>query len=159
MSTRLTRSGIPMVDSQSLKLVLAASSMEQVFSEYLSNQLTRQGYEAVTPSSLSFLSALDCGENVASNIARALGVSRQMVAKTVKQLCKIGYLEQIDGVGRQKTIIFTPLGEQLISDARRVLADLDHVLFGLIGEQRAKELTEGIHSISTAPEFKSDVEK
>lgn len=50
-----------------------------------------------------------------------------MVAKTVKQLCQLGYLEQLDDVGKQK-IIFTKAGENLMSDARQPLADLDKTM-------------------------------
>ena len=82
----------------------------------------------MTPSLLSFLSVLECGINYGSEIARTLGVSRQMVAKTVKELCQLGYLEQVDDIGKQKKILFTQSGEQLIADARQLLADLDSLL-------------------------------
>lgn len=52
-----------------------------------------------------------------------------MVAKTEKQLCQLGYLEQIDGTGKQKEIHFTETGEYLMSDARQLLAEMDKILF------------------------------
>jgi len=134
MSTRLTSKGIPMVDSQALKLVLGASQVHEITTRYLSKSLKSKGYSAVTPSILNFLSTLECGVNYGSEIARNLGVSRQMVAKTVKELCRNGYLEQVDGVGKQKEILFTETGELLMSDARKILADIDRVLIKQLGQ-------------------------
>lgn len=134
MSTRLTRNNIPMVDSETLKLVMGAGQVNDSISKYLSNTLKSNGYKFASPSALNFLGALECGVNYASEIARNLGVSRQMTAKTVKELCLAGYLEQIDGVGKQKEIIFTVTGELLMSDARQLLADIDKALNEQLGK-------------------------
>jgi len=123
-----------MVESQSLQLVLKAAKVQEIISLYLSDSLKRKGYHYATPSILTFLSTLECGINYGSEIARDLGVSRQMVAKIVKELCNANYLEQQEGLGKQKQIIFTKTGELLMSDARRLLADVDKVLNQRIGE-------------------------
>jgi len=128
MSTGLTINNIPMVESQSLQLVLAAAQVHEKISIYLSESLKKKGYKFASPSILNFLSTLECGVNYGSEIARNLGVSRQMVAKTVKELCNANYLEQLEGQGKQKQIIFTKTGELLMSDARQLLSGLDSVL-------------------------------
>ncbi len=125
MSIRLTRKGTPMVESQTLKWALAASSVTEQISHYLSQSLQKMGYVGASISVLQFLSALDCGINYGSEIARSLKVSRQMVAKTVKQLSILGYLQQIEGQGKQKKIVFTQQGEELMADSRKLLAELD----------------------------------
>ena len=125
MSIRLTRKGTPMVESQTLKWALAASSVTEQISHYLSDSLQKMGYVGASTSVLQFLSALDCGINYGSEIARSLKVSRQMVAKTVKQLSALGYLQQIEGQGKQKQIVFTQQGENLMADSRKLLAELD----------------------------------
>lgn len=125
MSTRLTQLGTPMVESQTLKLVMAASTITEQISHYLSQSLQNMGYVGASTSVLQFLSTLDCGINYGSEIARTLKVSRQMVAKTVKQLSALGYLEQIEGPGKQKQIVFTQQGELLMADSRKLLAQLD----------------------------------
>ena len=117
-----------MVESQSLQLTQSTSQLNDVVVKYLSQRLIEKGYISLTPSLLSFLSILECGINYGSEIARNLGVTRQMVAKTVKELCHSGYLEQIDGVGKQKEIHFTEAGEQLMSDARLLLSEVDDFL-------------------------------
>ncbi len=148
MSTRLTQKGNPMVDSEALKLVLSASHVQELTTRYLSQTLNAKGYEAVTPSILNFLSALECGVNYGSEIARSLGVSRQMVAKTVKELCRYGYLEQKDGVGKQKEILFTQNGELLMSDTRQILADIDKVLVKKMGLKSVQSTVENLGTIA-----------
>ena len=147
MSTRLTSQGTPMVESQALKLVLGASQVHELTTHYLSNSLKRKGYKAVSPSVLNFLSTLECGVNYGSEIARNLGVSRQMVAKTVKELTRRGYLEQVDGVGKQKEILFTKTGELLMSDARKILADIDKVLNKQLGQNSVKTTVSSLDRI------------
>ena len=117
-----------MVESRSLQLTQSTSRLNDVVVKYLSQRLIEKGYISLTPSLLSFLSILECGINYGSEIARNLGVTRQMVAKTVKELCHSGYLEQIEGVGKQKEIHFTEAGEQLMSDARLLLSEVDDFL-------------------------------
>lgn len=129
MSTKFTKKGIPLAESQSLQLIQSAQKLNDVITQYISQRLVEKGYESLTPSLLSFLSILECGVNYGSEIARNLDVTRQMVAKTVKQLCQLGYLEQIDSAGKQKEIHFTEIGEYLMSDARQLLAELDEILF------------------------------
>jgi len=121
----LTKRNIPMRDSESLQLVLQATKISEQITLHVSQELTKKGYESATPAVLGFLSTLDCGVNYASEIARNLGVSRQMVAKTVKEFIRLGYLEQQAGIGKQKEILFTEKGEHLMSDSRAILADID----------------------------------
>ena len=149
MSTRLTDRGTPMVESQALKLALGAGQVNEIVSRHLSSSLLSRGYKHATPSALIFLSRLECGVNYGSEIARNLGVTRQMVAKNVKGLCSAGYLEQVDDVGKQKKIIFTEAGELLMSDARQLLADLDKVLIAQLGDSSIATAIENLDSIST----------
>ncbi len=128
MSTRLTEKGTPMVESQALQLVQEASEVSDLITHHVADELQGLGYHGATPSMLGFLSALECGINYGSDIARKLGVSRQMVAKTVRELSQVGYLEQLSVGGRQKQIVFTLQGEHLMADARRTLAALDRRL-------------------------------
>jgi len=147
MSTKLTINKVPMVESQSLQLVLAAAQVHEKTSLYLSESLKKKGYKFASPSILNFLSTLECGVNYGSEIARNLGVSRQMVAKTVKELCNANYLEQRDGVGKQKQIIFTKTGELLMSDARQLLSDVDSVLNKGMDEIQLKTTVTNLESI------------
>lgn len=147
MSTELTVGSMPMIDSHTLQLVLGTAQVNDSISRYLSASLKRSGYEFATPSALRFLSTLECGVNYGSEIARNLGVSRQMAAKTVKGLCHAGYLDQVDDTGKQKKIIFTKTGELLMSDARQLLADIDKTLIKQLGEKCASNTVANLNKI------------
>lgn len=136
-----------MVDSRSLKLVFGAGDVRERIIEHVAVRLRRAGYEDVTPPTLDFLGALECGTNVAADIARSLDVSRQMVGKTVKDLARRGYLEQVDGPGKQKRILFTERGERLMADVRCVLADLDEELGAAAGRERLDETIATLEAI------------
>lgn len=136
-----------MVNSSSLRLALATATVRERICDYVTLELKDKGYQDVSSSTLNFLSALDCGVNYGSDIARSLKVSRQMVAKTVRELCEAGYLEQGEGAGRQKQILFTMKGERLMSDVREILAELDAVLVEQMGGtalEKAIGVLEGI---------------
>ena len=137
-----------MVESQALQLTQQAAGLNEVIVKYITQQLLIKGYDAITPSLLSFLSVLDCGVNHGSEIARTLGVSRQMVAKTVKELCRLGYLEQVDGIGKQKDILFTDSGEHLMSDARQLLSDADEILCQHVGNKELSNLIKQLDLIT-----------
>ncbi|CAA0092309.1 Uncharacterised protein [BD1-7 clade bacterium] len=137
-----------MVESLSLQLVFASSSLHEQMTAYLTRALTRDGFVSVTPPMLNFLSILECGVNYASDIARNLGVSRQMVAKTLKELCHLGYLEQIDGKGRQKMIRFTEQGEHLISAARQYLVQLDEVIGQTLGDDALAGMIDAMQTVN-----------
>ncbi len=148
MSTWFTKSGAPMADSQSLELVFSAAGVYDCIMEYVAQRLETQGYDDVSPSTLNFLRALDCGVNSGSAIARKLKVSRQMVAKTVKELSHLGYLEQVSSQGKQKQIVFTAEGEQLMSEIRAILAQLDQLLDEQLGEQALGDAIATLDAIS-----------
>ena len=148
MSTRLTQLGTPMVESQTLKLVMVASTITEQISHYLSHSLQSMGYVGASTSVLQFLSTLDCGINYGSEIARSLKVSRQRVAKTVKQLSALGYLEQIEGQGKQKQIVFTQQGERLMADSRKLLAQLDSKFANSGGENAWPLVIEQLNQLS-----------
>jgi len=137
-----------MVESSALQLVFTAAKTQELALTQLSDHLLSMGYKGVTPSVLSFLSALDCGANYASDIARNLGVSRQMVAKTVRELTDKGFLCVIQDAGRQKPIEFTLEGEQLIANARLWLSNVDTRAQHQLGENRLRSLAEGLSEVN-----------
>lgn len=157
MSTKLTKTQLPMIESKTLQLVFAAARAQDEISRYLSATLTKQGYVSATPATLNFLSTLECGVNYGSEIARTLGVSRQQVAKTVRHFCQLGYLEQVESTGKQKKIIFTRSGEQLMSDSRRLLAELDGIIAEELGDAILAATETGLKDIQGVVAQKSAI--
>jgi len=147
MSTRFTQKGTPMKESETLRLLDVANKLNDSIVKFLSKRLSEKGHDSITPSLLSFLSILECGVNYGAEIARKLGVTRQMVAKTVKELSYLGYLEQIEAAGRQKEILFTDKGELLMSDARMLLAEVDELLFSRVGQNETANLINALNVI------------
>lgn len=135
MSTKLTTKGsspaYEMADSQSLRLVHLASNFERRVQKWLVDLLRDQGFSELTQSQLSFLGALDCGPNRASQIAQNLGVTRQAVHKTLKELEASQWLtSEADPIRRnQRVITFTIEGERMMSQARALFQQLDETLF------------------------------
>lgn len=135
MSTKMTTStaspAYEMADSRSLKLVHLVSSFERRVQKWLVDLLHDRGFTGLTQSQLSFLGALDCGPNSASQIANDLGVTRQAVHKTVKELEVFGWLNsEADPIRRnQRIITFTDEGERMMSEARALFEQLDERLF------------------------------
>lgn len=151
-STKLTKkidAKPQMVASKSLKLASMLSSLNDTIVSHVSQELIEQGYQFVTPSLLNFLSILDCGVNYSAEVARRLGVSRQMVSKTVKEMSELGLLELVDdpNLGNQKVIIFTSQGENLISKARQILLEMDNRLEKVLGKQSINDLIANLDKI------------
>ena len=137
-----------MMQSQSLRLAFASSALGQQLTEYVAQRLARQGFDSVTASMLNFLGSLDCDEvNYGAEIARRLNVSRQMVAKTIRELSDAGYLEQVEGEGRKKQILFTRKGEKLMSAARATLARLDGIFEKRVGTAHIRRLATQLENL------------
>ncbi len=149
MSTRFTKNRFPLTESETLRLTLASSKLHERCALWVVSRLSGQGFEDLTPALLRFLGALDCGVNQASEIADRLQVSRQMVAKSVRELSERGYLERAPGKGRRKQILFTKRGEWLMSSVRQELAKLDVLLASPLGEGKLAALAEQLESIGT----------
>ncbi len=116
-----------MAESLTLDLFQACTMFQRRVGEALGRHLAQIGYGDITVHQLEFLSQLECGVTVASELARMMGVSRQAVHKQVRALVACGYLEQgaDPGRGNQNMIAFTERGVQLIADCRAFLAQLD----------------------------------
>jgi DNA-binding MarR family transcriptional regulator len=160
-STQLTTQAdesLSMADSRSLDLVLALGRAQAALLARVARDLEQRGYAGASPSVLAFLGQLDCGVNVASEVARRLGQSRQMVAKTTKHLVDLGYLEtrRDPQRGNQKVIAFTPAGEALVAEARASLAALDGRLERALGSAALDRLVTQMTTIGRALEPGSD---
>jgi DNA-binding MarR family transcriptional regulator len=137
-----------MAESDTLKLLTATSALHEKVTEYVAVELAARGYQDVSPSTLTFLEALDCGVNSATQIAGRLRVSRQMVAKTVRELCLAGYLYQQESGGRRKQILFTTQGEVLIATVRQILLDLDEALAGQTRNSNIKTIASALQALT-----------
>lgn len=132
MSTKVTTSphGFDLAESTSLALIQTMGGFQHRLLDWLVAELKSEGFEGLTGTILSFLGALDCGENHASALARRLGISRQAVHKQVRELETLGWLDTKPhpDKGNQRVIVFTREGERMMSVARQRFALLDEKL-------------------------------
>ncbi len=120
MSTKLT---IEMQDSLTLDLYHAARGFQERLTRHLAAALRDHG-TALSPAQLSFLAALLCGKNTASEVARKTGVSRQATQRQAAALADLGYLRLCPDPERrnQSLITFTDEGTRLMALCRSILA-------------------------------------
>lgn len=99
-------------------------------------------HDRLTAAHLMFLNNLDCGVTHASEVARRMGVSRQAVYRTTRELQAVGVLElEVDPRCKtQKIIRMTPHGQQAVSHARACLDEIEAALRQRLGERDLREL-------------------
>lgn len=116
-----------MVDSLSLDLFHAARAYQFGLAEHLVERLGRTGHAGLSVNDLGFLSALACGDNTASDVARRLRISRQAAQKHTQQMVTAGILTLADDPERRnrRLIRFTERGIALMAACRTLLAERD----------------------------------
>lgn len=145
MSTEITRSpraGLLMVDSLALRLSQAIQGFQRRQMDDLIAGLAARGFDDLSATHIAFISVLDCDDNVASESARRLGLSRQAVHKTVRELCALGYIETAENLEKRnsKVIQITRNGEELIAQARLIFAEKDAAILASLGPQDADRI-------------------
>ena len=146
MSTKLTSksptTGFELVESHALTLTQATEVFRDRMILWLLSKLSNDGFEGLKASQLTFLGSLDCGANIAAELARTLRISRQAVHKTVRELEAAGWLatRPDEKLGNQRVIVFTEEGERMMSHARAHFLELDALLLREFGDERLVEL-------------------
>lgn len=140
MSTKFTRKsplvGYDLADSHALALAQTTELFRDKMVKWLLLKLAEDGFDELKANQLTFLGSLDCGANYASELARALGITRQAIHKTVRDLEKAGWLatKPNDQLGNQRAITFTAEGECMMSCARSHFLELDAILIEQFGK-------------------------
>lgn len=108
----------------------------------LLNLMGSRGHKNLTTAHLMFLANLDCGSTHASLVARRMGVSRQAVYRSTRELQAQGALTLADDPIRrnQKVIQMTQLGAVIALDARACMAEVEATIKQRIGEQDFEKL-------------------
>ena len=146
MSTKFTRhspvAGHPLVESQSLALTQSTQMFQERMVAWLISRLSDDGFDGLKANQLTFLGSLDCGVNYAAALARSLGISRQAVHKTVKEMEKYGWLatRPDETLKNQRVIVFTAEGERMMARAREYFLELDDQLIQKFGQENLAEL-------------------
>jgi DNA-binding MarR family transcriptional regulator len=112
------------------------------------NRLRDQGFDRITEPHLTLLGHLDCGATHAAAVAERMGVTRQAIARTLRELEALGYvgLERDPVRKNQKVIVMTAAGESLALAARAALEETEAVLKERIGPTRLQGLREALRA-------------
>lgn len=146
MSTLFTSDAGATAVDKPLGLLLVDANLWMT--QFVQTAMRDQGY-TLNPSEFAFLANLDCGETHASSVARRMGISRQAVYRTTRDLAARGLLELVNDPAKrnQKIIVMTPAGMEFVTAGRAALAQAEAELERRIGPDRVAALVEAL----TAP--------
>ncbi|KDN86511.1 MarR family winged helix-turn-helix transcriptional regulator [Kitasatospora cheerisanensis] len=121
-------------------------------------ELARQGHPEARPAHGFALQAIGPEGATASEIGRRLGVSKQAAGKTVDRLEALGYAERVDDPGdaRRKVVRLTPHGLDLLARSAAVFEQIRGRWAAALGEQRLRELEDGIARLTGPTGFRLD---
>ncbi|MGW4384751.1 MarR family winged helix-turn-helix transcriptional regulator [Kitasatospora sp. NPDC004531] len=121
-------------------------------------ELARQGHPDARPAHGFALQAIGPDGATASEIGRRLGVSKQAAGKTVDRLEALGYAERVDDPGdaRRKVVRLTPRGLDMLARSAAVFEQIRGRWAAALGEQRLRELEDGIAGLTGPSGFRLD---
>lgn len=134
MSTTFTMSTEPPPQVRPQLGLLLLGGQQWVMTSLL-RLMAERGHANLTAAHLMFLSNLDCGDTYASEVARRMGVSRQAVYRSTRELQNLKILKlEIDAERKtQKIIRMTKHGQQIVVDARSCFDAIEAALGERIG--------------------------
>lgn len=122
------------------------------------SRLRESGWPDVTRAHSLVFAHLDRGGTRSSELARRMGVTRQAMHQTVRELVDLGFLELAPDPKSQRArlIILTRRGKDLVGDARAIFRELEDTLERRIGRKRVARLRRALESdwggpIATSP--------
>jgi DNA-binding MarR family transcriptional regulator len=108
----------------------------------LQNYLRKQGWPEVTRPQSMVMNNVVMGVRKPSDIARNLGVSRQAIHTTIRQMIDLGMLELVDDPedGRSKVVAIGETGARMRESAQTAMLLLAEVLEHRIGKENVDQL-------------------
>lgn len=114
-------------------------------------ELDRQGHPGVTATHEFALQAIDAGAQNASELGRALGVSRQAAAKSIAALEDLGYVERRtdQSDGRRKQLLVTARGYDMVRIGAAVFDKLRARWSKQVGREQLDVIESGLRALVT----------
>ncbi|RAJ29279.1 MarR family protein [Kitasatospora sp. SolWspMP-SS2h] len=124
----------------------------------LHERLAREGHPDARPAYGFALQAIGIDGATASEVGRRLGVSKQAAGKTVDRLEALGYAERVDDPrdARRKVVRLTPYGLDLLARSAAGFEEIRGRWAAVLGEQRLRELEDGIARLTGPSGFRLD---
>lgn len=116
------------------------------FDEGLQSYLRSRGWPEVTRPQSMLMTNVVLGVRRPSEIARNLGVSRQAIHTTIRQMTELGMLELVDDPEdrRSKIVEIAGAGPQMREHAQEAMQLMTRELEARIGKARVRALTEAL---------------
>lgn len=116
------------------------------FDEGLQNYLRQRGWPTVTRPQSMVMINVALGVTRPSDIARALGITRQAVHSTINGMVEIGLLELVDDPQdkRSKVVVISERGAKMREHAREAASLMSQELARRIGADRMDALREAL---------------
>jgi len=104
--------------------------------------LAALGWPSMTPAQSLVFATIDTNGTRSTDLALAIGVSRQAIHQTINELVDIGLLELVDDPsdGRAKLVRVTAAGRENIAAARTALSQIEAHLRTRIGSRNVDSL-------------------
>lgn len=117
-------------------------------------ELARQGHPGATSTHHHAMEAIDRGATDASALGRALGISRQAAAKTIRSLEQLGYVHRgaDEQDARRRPLEVTPRGREMTALGAAAYERIRLRLEAGEGAQRLEVLEDVLRSISGVTE-------
>lgn len=109
------------------------------FQDMANDQYAQRGWKGLTLSHVQFLSEIEEGGTSVSEVAKALGTTKQYVGKLARELSAKGLLTLGPGPGDRRVVLLSPteLGGRFLDDACVVRSQIETELFRTLeGDQR-----------------------
>ncbi len=126
--------------------------------DQLHEELADHGHPQLRPAHGFAMQAIGREGVTASELGRRLGVSKQAAGKTVDKLASLGYAERVadQGDARRKLVRLTPRGVDALVLSGAVFEELRGRWADRLGEQRLRELEEGLEAVVGNAAFRLD---
>ncbi|GCE37951.1 transcriptional regulator, MarR family [Rhodococcus wratislaviensis] len=107
-------------------------------------ELEARGYDDVRPSLHYAMTAIDLGSESASELGRALSVTKQAAARTIALLVERGWVDVEDDTAdrRRKRIHVTDLGHRVMREGESIFDDLRGAWADQLGDDELARLEE-----------------
>ena len=117
----------------------------------LQTELRARGWTDVRPAYGFVLLALRSGPATSGGLGELLGVTKQAASKLVDGMANAGYVTRTsgDGDGRQKPVVLTDSGRDLLAVAEQIYVDLEARWAEVIGADELEQLRDGLTAALT----------
>ncbi|MBL8559207.1 MAG: winged helix-turn-helix transcriptional regulator [Hyphomonadaceae bacterium] len=114
------------------------------FDEGLQSYIRSRGWPEITRPQSMLMANIALGVNRPADIARQLGVTRQMIHVTLNQMAKMGVLALVDSPEdrRAKIVVLTPAGEKMRADAQTAMRLMVEELSRRIGAKAVERIVD-----------------